>query len=617
MKKRANILLICLSGLTVVSCNDLLDMKKEAAWEDYYTWNVKEALIAPLNKAYQGNPALPDNFGDAFLDAATDNAIATNKTSSAWLAGNGGISKTSPAIGNWDLCYNMFQYIHEFMRKGFTDDVFYYPSDETQNAAMKRRVEGEAYFLRGWWGFQLLQRFGGRADDGKAYGYPIVTEFIDPENADNPELFVRNTYEECVLQILSDCDRAFELLAKYDASDNLVSVYWDSSSDEITGGTNNYGRASALAAYMLKSRVALYAASPAFHDASVVAIDGMGQYTVVNPEAYKAKWERAAVFAKQTMNLPAFGSYTFLSAPSFSSNPNNEIAEYVFRYRSYGNRNMENRHGPPSNFGQALTQPSHNLYMACAVADGGYPLNMVDESGYDANAPYALTLDNRAVNLMYRHGSAYGSYSGNNHTVPNYFDLAYGNRDTPAYSPDATVTGYYLKKFILPNIITDYAAPANPAQRYYPYMRKSEVFFNYAEAMNELYGPDGTGTIGETQLNISARTQMAEIRTKAGITTDTYLTGLPDEDMAALIQNERRLEFAFENHRFFDMRRRLLPLDEPIKGIKVTHAEGGGYAYEEYLVETRPMNEIKYYYLPLPESELQKNSSMKNNMGWD
>lgn len=111
---------------------------------------------------------------------------------------------------------------------------------------------------------------------------------------------------------------------------------------------------------------------------------------------------------------------------------------------------------------------------------------------------------------------------------------------------------------------------------------------------------------------------MTDIRAKAGVTTDAYLAECTDrEAMASLIQNERRLEFAFENHRFFDMRRRLLPLDEPVRGIRITHAAGGGYAYEEYTVETRPMSEIKYYFLPLPESELQKNSSLKNNMGWD
>lgn len=65
------------------------------------------------------------------------------------------------------------------------------------------------------------------------------------------------------------------------------------------------------------------------------------------------------------------------------------------------------------------------------------------------------------------------------------------------------------------------------------------------------------------------------------------------------------------------MRRCLLRLDEPVKGIRITYAAGGGYAYEEVTVETRPMKEVKYYYLPLPEGELQKNPNLKNNMGWN
>ncbi len=122
------------------------------------------------------------------------------------------------------------------------------------------------------------------------------------------------------------------------------------------------------------------------------------------------------------------------------------------------------------------------------------------------------------------------------------------------------MTGYYLKKFILPTIITDYANPAANSQRFNPYLRKSEAFFNYAEAMNELYGPDGTGSVDGVDLSNSAAAQMKDIRTKAGITTDTYIDECTTTDqMRELIQNERRLEFAFENHRFFDMRRWLLP----------------------------------------------------------
>ncbi len=135
--------------------------------------------------------------------------------------------------------------------------------------------------------------------------------------------------------------------------------------------------------------------------------------------------------------------------------------------------------------------------------------------------------------------------------------------------------------------------------------------------MNELYGPDGTGSVDGVDLSNSAAAQMKDIRTKAGITTDTYIDECTTTDqMRELIQNERRLEFAFENHRFFDMRRWLLPLDEPALGVKITYGDDGGYDYEVYTVETRPMNEVKYYFLPLPESELQKSSALTNNMGW-
>ncbi len=616
MKKTIIFLPIVLLSVILTSCEDALNLKKDSTWDDHNTWILDVAAKAVLNKAYAGNATLPDSFGEAFLDAATDNAIARNQSSSAWLAGNGGITKTNSVIGNWDVCYNMFQYIHEFLAKGLGDDVIYYRTDPEQDARIKTRFEGEAYFLRAWWGFQLLQRFGGRADDGKAYGYPIVTELITKENVDDPALFVRNTYEECVAQILSDCDKAMEKMAEAN-----IPVYWDSAADDFVGSTN-IGRASSMAAQLLKSRVALYAASPAYQDSDIVQINGMGDFTVLDQAAYDKKWERAAAMAKKAMEMSGFGAYTFQPAARFGSNPNNENSEMVFRCRTSGNRNMENRHGPPSNYGKAMTQPSHNLYMACAVADGGYPL-CDSRSGYNPNDPYALTMDKRSYNLVYHHGSDYGIYTGStyeNHDVPGYFNIFYGSVDGPGHSPESTVTGYYLKKFLLPSLVTDYANMGNPTQRFNPYLRKSEAFFNYAEAMNELYGPEGTGVSDDysATLDISAKTQMADIRKKAGITNDEYLADCSGDkaDMRKLIQNDRRLEFAFENHRFFDMRRCLLPLDEAVQGVRTTLTENG-LKYEYVTVETRPMKEVKYYYLPLPESELQKHSSLKNNMGWE
>jgi hypothetical protein len=587
--------------LLLYSCTeDPLGLKEDNTWVDYYSWTDRGMAMAVLSKVYAGNPNLPDHYGNAFLDAATDNAIARNQTSTAWLAGNGGFSKSAVAIGNWSLCYNMFQYIHSFLENGLTDRTLYYRTDPAQDAAMKKRLAGEAHFLRAWWGFQLLQHFGGRADDGKAYGYPIVTEFIDKDNVNDPALFVRNTYEECVQQILDDCQAAFDSLPLYWAGEGAID------------GLANIGRGSGIAAYLLRSRVALYAASPAYQDNTVVRIDDMGEFTVLDQAACDKKWERAAAMAKQAMDLTGFGAYTFKDATKFSNSALAEDNEFVFRYRTSGNRNLENRHAPPSNFGQALTQPSHNLYMACAVANGGYPLSD-PASGYDDDAPYALTMDKRAANLLYHHGDAMGGQAG-------YFDLADGNRDTPVYSPDATITGYYLRKFILPTVVANYVTPGANSQRVNPYLRRSEAFFNYAEAMNELYGPTLTGAStewGTVTMDVTAQTQMADIRKKAGITTDTYLAGCAADKnlMRTLIHNERRLEFAFENHYFFDIRRWLHRLDTPVQAMTIIRTSNGEYNYYVSDVEQRPMSEIKYYFPPLPEAETQK--GVKNNFGWD
>ena len=88
------------------------------------------------------------------------------------------------------------------------------------------------------------------------------------------------------------------------------------------------------------------------------------------------------------------------------------------------------------------------------------------------------------------------------------------------------------------------------------------------------------------------------------------------EEFRKLILNERRLEYAFENIRFWDLRRWLLPLDEPILGMKVTRKTDGNDAFEVKTIEQRPLNDIRYYYLPLPYDEVQKNPNLKNNLGW-
>ena len=94
------------------------------------------------------------------------------------------------------------------------------------------------------------------------------------------------------------------------------------------------------------------------------------------------------------------------------------------------------------------------------------------------------------------------------------------------------------------------------------------------------------------------------------------MAALGKDAFRTLIQNERRLELAFENHRYFDLRRNLLPLSETVKGVKITKNTDGTFTYNEIDVEARSFNDIKYYYAPLPYNELAKSPNLVNNKGW-
>ena len=76
------------------------------------------------------------------------------------------------------------------------------------------------------------------------------------------------------------------------------------------------------------------------------------------------------------------------------------------------------------------------------------------------------------------------------------------------------------------------------------------------------------------------------------------------------------MELAFENHRYYDLRRCLLPLDESVKGVSVEKGDGGKYVYSISELEQRKFSGLRYYYSPIPYKECLKNPELKNNLGW-
>lgn len=575
----------------VNSCEDMLDPKLTGEVEDDRMWIIPEMAQGVLMQAYSAMPVRPDTFDGNFLDVATDNAVTNSFNSSIYRVGMGAITASNSQLGVWSECYEQFQNIHLFLEKGLTDKTKYDLIDAIDQSK-KLQLEAEAYFLRAWWGFRLLQYHGGRTESGEALGYPIVTKFITAEEAKDYANIKRNTYEECVEQICSDCDKAAAALP-------------------VTATGQQIGRATATMAEFLKARVLLYAASPAYQPESIVSIDGMGKFTVKDEAKYKAKWERAAIQAYKVMTMPGFGAYTAIKRTDIVDVPDGNMTPAAFVYRKYFNNNgMESRHYPPFYFGSCNSAPSQNLVDAYPMRSNGYPISN-PASGYDENNPYAGR-DNRLELTIFHHGSKFGDNDS-------YIDVIYGGKDSEAFmngGSRASRTGYYLSKFMSHR--QDFLNPiqAQNSIHLYAPMRKAEIFLSFAEACNEAYGPTGKGQ----GMDRSAYDVIKDIRKKSGgIANDLYIEDIKNDKDAfrSLIINERRLEFAFENIRFWDLRRRLLPLNEEIRGVTVT-SENGELSYDTgRKVEDRPLNEIKYYYLPVPYNEILKNpAGMVNNIGY-
>tara|TARA_R110000796_G_scaffold104102_1_gene213702 strand:- start:43047 stop:44720 length:1674 start_codon:yes stop_codon:yes gene_type:complete len=168
-------------------------------------------------------------------------------------------------------------------------------------------------------------------------------------------------------------------------------------------------------------------------------------------------------------------------------------------------------------------------------------------------------------------------------------------------SPDAFMnTGYFLRKFHDEDLVIY----SQSSDQDWIFIRYAEVLLNYAEAKNEATGPDQT-----------VYDAINEIRQRAGV--PDLITGLGQSEMRDKIRNERRIELAFEEHRFFDIRRWGIAeslLNGPLYGMEI-EKDGDNYTYTKFPFETRSFPS-KLYVLPIPQNEIDKNPAAKQILGW-
>jgi len=227
MKKHINFLFILVS-IFLFSCDNYLEPITDSRLTDEQLMKNPAYLEGLLMKAYN---ALPNNYNNFNLDIASDDAVTNQQNSSITTMATGGWRSSVNPVSRWENGYEMIRHLNLFIEK--VDDMVWafdprFTQDENKerNRFFLKRLKGEAYGMRAYYMAQLLQFHSGKSADGTILGFPIITSTL---SINEDWRLPRNTFKECVQQIMQDLDTAIN---------NLPAVYVD------IPGDNNYNAAS-------------------------------------------------------------------------------------------------------------------------------------------------------------------------------------------------------------------------------------------------------------------------------------------------------------------------------------------------------------------------------------
>jgi starch-binding outer membrane protein, SusD/RagB family len=260
------------------SCVKYLDPypSGERSYEDM--WKYQDMVQGLIGQCYDN---MPRNYNDnegVYLDGATDDAVLTSSTNIMHIMAIGALSTgQDPFATYWARDYQSIYLVNTFLkdRRGYNSRFLIVPH---LDSLVRRRLQGEAFALRAWFEWDLLQKFGGKGTNGNLLGFPIV---LGPLEATTGINLTRNTYDECVRQIIADCDSAYKYLP-IAHRDYLV----PNAVDRAYAGGRYWGRFDGITTRAIKAIVYLTWASPRFNPANDIS-----------------RWDSAAKNAKKVIDF--------------------------------------------------------------------------------------------------------------------------------------------------------------------------------------------------------------------------------------------------------------------------------------------------------------------------
>lgn len=577
-------ILICLliSITTVYSCkNNPLDITPDGRLTLDKVFQNEIQTEAFLNRAYSN---IPSYFGKyqffAFLAGSSDEAQDADvgnepsNVSANWITG-----ALNPSFNPFEVAGQGKVGHYGAFWAGIRDaNVFLarLPNANVPVESRRTRFKGEAQVLRAFYYLELIKQYG---------PMPIINTEL--EASFEYTNLVRPTFQAVTDFIVKDCDEA---IANTALPLRIIN-------------SNERGRFTKAVAYAIKSQVLLYNASPLW-----------------NPSNEVAKWQAASAASQQaitalTLNgdfqlFPNYEQY-FYSFADISQTPSDR--ETIFEINEGGNSNMTITNAMTGEAGQFKvgTTPSQELVDSYEMQATGLPAitGYTDEdhlnpiinplSGYNENNMY-VGRDPRFYATVWHNGAVRDNLNGVVKALQIYRGGAQQLLKTPPNRIN-THTGYFLRKFFNPKVQGGQASSA----RWKKY-HLAEIYLNLAEAENEANGPTN---IAYNAVNM--------IRARAGMPNMTI--GLNKDQFQTRIRNERKVELAFEEHRFWDVRRwKILDkTDKLVTGNEIIKT-GVIFTNNRFVTERRNAWADKYRIFPIPitDASIIPDFGMNQNPGW-
>lgn len=538
--------------LSMSSCGDFLDTSLDTNQTNATLDTNRGSIWAFANAFYS-----PIHYGYSAIDgnlfaSASDEAQQTSASSNVIYFNKGMVNaNVNPLSYHYTNCYEGIRAANYFLD---------YVADGKGKALLelnRNLITDAVNYQRD---LQSLDWYIAEAHIARAYyyaelikmygGMPIIEQTMQQNGG---EMVSRSSYDECVEYIVNEIDTWKGKLAKD----------WSNFADRE-------GRFTLGAALAIKSRVLLYAASP-----------------LHNPSDDNAKWVRAAQAANEFLacadiNYSLDSNYEnyFRGETSLTS------PETIYLVRRAASNSLEQANYPIATpGGKSGVCPTENLVSQYEYI--GEP---------DVTNPYA-NRDPRLAASIVTNGSQW-----NGRTIAE----APGEVDDMVHA-NASPTGYYLKKFLTDelNLIQ-----GQTAQHNWVAFRYAEILLNYAEAMNEAFGPKSV----PSGYVMSAKDALQMVRDRASVSLPA-INASSIETFRNAVKHERQIELAFEDHRYWDLLRwkdAMTVLNQPVKGVKVNKS-GEAYTYSVVDVAARVFYE-KNYYLPLMRSEVENsNGTLEQN----